>query len=512
VKARFSLKVLFVIFVTAMRESLLSMCKFSGPRFSNFAISIHSNLFRFSDFWFRISFGLRPSVFGFPALPVALVLTFCVASTGAANWPRLGGPGCTWISPETNLARSWPIEGPRVLWSIDVAEGFAGAAVYDGQVFLLDRVGNQQDVLRCLALNTGRELWRLPYDAPGTLPYNGSRNVPTVDDQYVFTVGPFGHLRCVDRKRHQLVWARHLVDDFKEAGIDTQEPPKTREETLARAQVPMWGLTQAPLLYRDTVIVAPQTRRTGLVAYERSTGKIRWTSNYIGRNWYSHVSPYLTSLCGVDQVIMMAQPSDPEKSPPDAPPAIISSIDPQSGRILWTNQTPAPDKIPIAQPVRIAPDTLFISSGFGLGCLALQVSHAGDGWQTRLAFHTRAVAAFIHSPIFYRDRIYMTSFKEHRGTHTGLVCLRSDGELVWQTGPELQFDSGAYLIADGMVFIMNGKTGELFLFELSDSGPRLLAKSKVLGAKGGNVWAPMALSDGKLIVRDQHEMKCLEVN
>ena len=439
-----------------------------------------------------------------------LALVWWTAIGCAADWPRLGGPGATWVSPETNLARSWPPEGPHVLWTTDAAEGFAGAAVYQGQVFLLDRSTNQQDVLRCLDLASGKELWRLAYDAQGSLPYDGSRNVPTVENQYVFTVGPFGQLHCIDRERHQTVWQHHLVEDFKEPG--TQESPKNREENLARAQVPMWGMTQAPLLYRDTVIVAPQTRRIGLVAYEKSTGKLRWTSSYIGRNWYSHVSPYLTSLCGVDQVIMMAQPSDPEKSPADAPPAIISSIDPGTGGILWTNQTPAPDKIPVAEPLRIAPDALFITGGFGLGCLALQVSCEGDRWETQVIFHTRAVAGFIHSPIFYRDRIYVTSFKEHRGAHTGLVCLRPDGQVVWQTGPELQFESGAFLIADGMAFVMHGKTGELHLIELSDTGPKLLAKSKVLSAKDGNVWAPMALSDGKLIVRDQHEMKCLDVS
>jgi outer membrane protein assembly factor BamB len=273
----------------------------------------------------------------------------------------------------------------------------------------------------------------------------------------------------------------------------------------------MWGMTQAPLLYHGTIIVAPQTQTTGLVAYEKSTGKIRWTSAYIGRNWYSHVSPYLTTLCGVEQVIMMAQPSDPEKSPDDAPPAIISSIDPVSGHILWTNQTPAPDKIPIAEPVALGSNQLFITGGYGLGCLVLQVSHLGQQWESKLVFHTRAVAAHIHSPVFYHSRIYVMSFKEHRGAHTGLVCLRPDGEPVWQTGPEAQFDSGAFLIADAMAFVMHGKTGELNLFELSDAGPKLLAKSKVLPAKDGKVWAPMALSQGKLIVRDQHEMKCLEV-
>jgi hypothetical protein len=51
----------------------------------------------------------------------------------------------------------------------------------------------------------------------------------------------------------------------------------------------------------------------------------------------------------------------------------------------------------------------------------------------------------------------------------------------------------------------------LNLFELNDSGPTLLAKTRVLEAKEGKAWAPMALSDGKLILRDQHQMKCLDV-
>ena len=429
----------------------------------------------------------------------------------AADWPRLGGPEATGVSPETGLARSWPAEGPPTLWTVEVGPGFAGPAVADGQVFLLDRVGDQQDALRCLDLSIGRELWRLTYDAPGSLPHNGSRNVPTVDAQYVFAVGPFGHFHCVDRATHRIVWAAHLVDDFKDPQIDTGKSPETRQEKLERAQLPTWGMTQAPCLYRDLVIVAPQTQSTGLVAYEQNTGKIRWRSGYIGRNWYSHVSPYLSTLAGVEQVIMLAQPSDPEKSPRDAPPAIISSIDPSTGRILWKTQTPGPYKIPIAQPLKIGEDRLFITGGYTFGCMMLQVRQVAGQWEPTILFHRKTVAGFLHSPVLFRNRILVTSFKEQGGSHTGLVCLTTEGDPLWETGPALQFESGAFLIADGLAFVMHGKTGQLHLLELADSGPKLLAQAKVLEAQGAEAWAPMALSDGKLLVRDQHQMKCLDV-
>jgi outer membrane protein assembly factor BamB len=213
----------------------------------------------------------------------------------------------------------------------------------------------------------------------------------------------------------------------------------------------------------------------------------------------------------VDQVIMLAQPSDPEKSPRDAPPAIISSLDPNTGRILWKTQTPGPYKIPITQPLHIADDRLFITGGYTLGCLMLQVRQVAGEWEPALIFHRQTVAAFLHSPILYRDRIFVTSFKEQGGTHTGLVCLTASGDPLWETGPALQFESGAALVADGLAFVMHGKTGQLHLIGLADSGPKMLAQAKVLEARGGDAWAPMALSDGKLLVRDQHQMKCLDV-
>ena len=42
-------------------------------------------------------------------------------------------------------------------------------------------------------------------------------------------------------------------------------------------------------------------------------------------------------------------------------------------------------------------------------------------------------------------------------------------------------------------------------------GVNPIARAKVLAGEGGEVWAPMALSDGKLILRDQHRTKCLDI-
>lgn len=398
-----------------------------------------------------------------------------------------------------------------MLWSVEVGAGFAGPAVFDGRVYLLDRETDRADVLRCLALDDGQELWREITEAPGKLEYEGSRNVPTLTEDFIFTVGPFGHFRCYDRETHALRWSHHLVDDFKDPEIDRPEEPQTRADTLARTQLPRWGMTQAPLIVGDLVIVAPQTQRVGLVAFDQATGAIRWQSGYIGRNWYSHVSPTLTTLDGVPQVIMLAQPSDPEKSPAKAPPAIVSSVDPANGRILWTMQTPHPHKIPIAQPLQVGADRLFITGGYTQGCLLLQVRRTDGELQVKVLRSDDSVAGHIQAPILYGDRVYVMSTRSQGAEKSGLVCLDLDGECLWQTGPELQFHDGPLLIVNGLALAMQGRTGEMHLFDLATSPGTLLAKAKVLVAKNRMAWAPMAFSRGRLLVRDDQHLKCLDL-
>ena len=74
-----------------------------------------------------------------------------------ADWPQYLGPNRNATSDEKGLLRSWPAEGPKVLWRIDLGPGYGGAAVSDSKVYLLDRIRSKKDVLRCLDLDTGRE-------------------------------------------------------------------------------------------------------------------------------------------------------------------------------------------------------------------------------------------------------------------------------------------------------------------------------------------------------------------
>jgi PQQ-like domain len=131
--------------------------------------------------------------------------------------------------------------------------GFGGPAVGGGRVYLLDRDENVGDKLRVLDLANGKELWSFAYDALGAFMFAGSRTTPTLDGDLVYTVGPMGDLYAISIKTQKPVWQKNIWKDF---GGD--------------AELPRWAIVQNPLVYGDSLIVAPQTPKAGVVAYDKS--------------------------------------------------------------------------------------------------------------------------------------------------------------------------------------------------------------------------------------------------
>jgi outer membrane protein assembly factor BamB len=420
------------------------------------------------------------------------------AGAAGADWPQFLGPDRNGVSREAGLARSWPADGPKVLWTRALGRGYGGAAVYDAEVFVMDRRDGDTETVFCLDLETGAEKWRFAYPATGMIGYPGSRTVPAVDERFVYAMGGFGDLHCLERATGKRVWSRHLVRDFRQSGLRDWD----------RAQTPRWGVSQSPLLHQDMVIVAPQTHSVGVVAYDRLTGAPRWQSPPVGRNWFSHVSPHLAVLDGVEQVVMLAN----EHAGKD-PAAIISGVDANRGALLWQIKTWKRYNVPIPQPVNVGADRLFIAGGYQIGCFMLRLRRPDGVWTVEHLFKDNtACTPHLQTPIFYRDHIYANSFDRfHNRVNNGLVCLDTDGNLKWRTGPDTLFDSGNLIIADGLIYIMHGATGALHLYAADPAAPRLLDRAEVLRANGGEVWAPMALSRGRLIVRDLEELKCLDV-
>ena len=118
-------------------------------------------------------------------------------------------------SDQKGLLRTWPTEGPKVLWTTPVGAGFGGPAVKDGQVYPLDRDEAVGDTLRVLDLASGKELWTFAYAAAGKFMFAGSRTTPTVDGDHVYTNGPLGDLYSISMKTRKPVGREEHLEGLR---------------------------------------------------------------------------------------------------------------------------------------------------------------------------------------------------------------------------------------------------------------------------------------------------------
>jgi outer membrane protein assembly factor BamB len=86
--------------------------------------------------------------------------------------------------------------------------------------------------------------------------------------------------------------------------------------------------------------------------------------------------------------------------------------------------------------------------------------------------------------------------------------MSMDGQVKWKTDRQPPFVRGGAILVDGLLLMSDGNT-KLYLVEPNPAGFKPLASAVVL-APGDN-WAPLALADGKLLIRGQKELKCLQV-
>jgi outer membrane protein assembly factor BamB len=407
-------------------------------------------------------------------LAIALGMFGLVASmAAAADWPQFQGPDRNGISPETGLLHAFPEGGPKVLWTVKLGVGYGGPAIRDGKVYVLDRQEDQREVLRCWDLATGKEEWSAPYDAPGTVDHNGSRSIPAVDEKYVFTVGVFGDFTCFSRADHKIVWQKNILKDFE-------------------GKKPGWAVAQSPLVYKDWVIVAPQSPTVGVAAFEKATGKVVWQSKTMGKMDYS--SPLITQVAGQDQVVM-------ENG------ARVVGIDPANGEILWTYEGLPVKVAQVPPPTPIGDGRFFVSGGYDAGCAMFKVEKKDGKFAATELFKNMNCNAHIHNMILYKGFLYASCNTNSK--KDGLVCLDLDGNVKWKTGNSPNLDKGNFIFADGVMYIMDGAGGQLRIVDPTPDGYKQLAEAKIL--EGKQIWAPMALSDGKLVCRDQGQMKCVDL-
>ncbi|MGW8317197.1 MAG: PQQ-binding-like beta-propeller repeat protein [Bacteroidales bacterium] len=417
-----------------------------------------------------------------------VLLSFFANLMVAQDWPQFLGPERNSNSPQKNLLRTWPEGGPEVLWAADVGKGYGGPVIKDGKVYLLDRDDATGDIMRCFDFNDGKELWSFSYDAPGTVSYPGSRSVPTVDGNRVYSCGPYGDLYCFDVNTHQPIWYKNIMTDF------------------GGTKIPVWAISQCPLVYGDLLIVSySKDPYAGLVAYNKLTGDIVWKTDAIGNETYA--SPSVAKIAGEDQIVMTFSSTNTFMHRDiEVSPGLIIGLKPQTGEILW-EYNKWQNMIQIAPVLDVGEGRLIVVGGYEHGTVMIQVEKTNeDEYGVKEIFYHNEFGDHTKPPVLFNGYFYAQFSTNNR--RDGLCCMSMDGEVLWKTMRSPSFDKGSMILADGLILATDGAK-MLYLIEPDPSGFKPLASAEILGP--GQNWAPIALVDGKLLIRDQEQMKCVKV-
>lgn len=409
------------------------------------------------------------------------------------DWPRFRGSDIDNISKDTvPLAESWDSSGPPAVWKVTLGEGYAGAAVHNGRVYLLDyNERRKADLLRCFSLKSGIELWRRWYYVDLKRNHGYSRTIPAVTDNYLVSIGPRSHVMCLNPVTGNLLWT---IDMEKEYGIPGKEKGRI---------TPDFYTGQCPLIENEVAVLAPGGKAL-MIGVDCNTGKVIWKTPNPDSLRMSHCSIMPMTIHGKKMYVYNAVGGV----------AGVSAEGDDTGKLLWKTTEWSPATV-AASPLLLKNNEIAVFGSYGAGGARLKINFDGSDYSATLIEQhkaTEGIASDQQTPIIVGDYIF-TLMPENAGVlKKQLVCYNISDlrKPVWSSGKENRYGRGLgpYIVRGDKMFLLDDEAS-LYFFKLEKSSVSLISSHKII--KGIEAWGPMALAGNYLIIRDARNLICLFV-
>lgn len=418
-------------------------------------------------------------------------------------WPNFRGPDFDNINKEDiKLLSFLPEGGIKLLWSVKVGAGYASVAVYKGRVFILDYIeeGNMKgDMLRCFSLKDGKEIWRTGYYLDIPLNHGRTRTTPAVSDKYVVSLGPMGHVMCVDFNTGKFRW-----------GVDLQKQYGTRN--LSKC----WYAGQNPFIDGEYTVIAPAGSNVLIMAVSCKTGEILWqVPNEDGWNM-SHSSIIPAVIDGVKMYIYAAIGGI----------IGIGAEGKLSGKVLWKTKEWTTSTV-MPSPVVMSNGYIFVSSGYNGGSALIKLNKIEDQrFEACILWNfigknnaTKCFSTYQHTAIYYSGMLFGIQLNDAKEHKMEFVCVDpfqiAGGKFIWYSGPEMIFGTkknqkgwSPYIMADNKFFVISD-FGKLVVFKADINECKILWYTQLIN--GEEIWAPLVITGGKLFVRNDEELYCFDI-
>ena len=353
-----------------------------------------------------------------------------------------------------------------VLWKIKLGDGYAGPAVRNGSVYIIDYDKDKQsDVLRRFSLDSGAEIWHRAYVVAIKPNHGMSRTIPAVTKKYVVSIGPRAQVLCLDSLTGNFLW-----------GIDLPLEYGSVE--------PLWYMGQCPLIDNNTAVIAA-CGKVLMLGINCSDGKVLWQIPNPDKWNMSHSSIIPMALLNKKMFVYCAIGGM----------IGVSAEKEDSGKVLWKTKD-WNQSIVCPSPVQVGNDKIFMTSGYGAGSKMFQIMRTAAGFSIKALFSLtkEQFASEVQTPIYYQNHLYTVMPADAGALNRQLVCMTSDAKINWSSGADNRYGLGSYIIADGKIYLLDDN-GVLTIVKADPQGFVRLAKVKIL--QGVETWSPIAIVPGE---------------
>jgi outer membrane protein assembly factor BamB len=327
-----------------------------------------------------------------------LILPIIVQTAYPQDWTQWRGPNRDGVVANFAVPAAWP-EKLKLIWKTPIGGGYSSPVVSKDKAWIFSRK-EDEEVVSCLDLKTGKVLWSKSYGVPfkknqyAVQMGKGPHSTPLYYQGKLYTLGVNAVLSCFDANTGTLKWRK----DF---GI-----PDTSKMFC--------GTAMSPVVENGNVIVHTGDDIKGglMTAFEATTGKEKWQLNCDGPGY---ASPIVVTLEGTRQLVTMTDKS-------------VIGVEVQKGTQLW--RLPWPDE----WNENIVTPTLYkntlILSGVRKGTMAVQVEKSGAQWTTKQVWHNPELTMYMNSPVLDGEYFYGMSAKR-KGQ---FFCAEAaTGKVRWMT-------------------------------------------------------------------------------
>jgi hypothetical protein len=389
-----------------------------------------------------------------------LTLLSAAAVAADSDWPGWQGPNRDGKSPDKNLLKQWPAEGPKLLWKIDkVGPGYASPVVSGGMVYTS---GDSKKKLVISAIDLEGKLQWQTAAAPAGPP--GSRSTPTVDGDRIYLLSGSGLIGCYDAHNGEKKWSRTTKEFGGSPGG--------------------WSYAESVLIYKNMAIVKPGGENC-IVALDKSDGAVIWRSSGFeaGPEYSSSIA---VTFQGRPMIVTGTRRG-------------IVAVDAENGKLLWSNDFSANNTANCPTPA-YEDGYVFWSNGYGRGSICLKLNKQGENVTADVVWTSKDMVCQHGGYVIQDGYVY--------GNHAGgWSCLElKNGRKMWDAKG---VGKGSICFADGMLYLFAEKDGLAALATCSPEGLQLKGSVTVKGS--GPSWAHPVVVGGRLYLRYDTNLYCFDV-